>query len=53
MYTIAELQLLRQSLDMIAIQGKDAKSIATLQTKLETHILSMEETSQETQLERD
>jgi hypothetical protein len=53
MYTIAELQLLRQSLDMIAIQGKDAKAIANLQIKLESNILSIEETSQETQLEED
>jgi len=53
MYTSAELQLLRQSLDMIAIQGKDAKSIASLQIKLEQHILSLQEESQVSKSEED
>lgn len=35
MFTITELQLLRQSLDIITIQGKDAKLVAALQVKLE------------------
>jgi len=35
MFTLMELQLLRQSLDVITIAGKDAKTVATLQTKLE------------------
>lgn len=30
-----EMQLLRQSLDVITISGKDAKPVATLQIKLE------------------
>lgn len=37
-FSIAELQLLRQSLDVITITGRDAKIIATLQVKLETEI---------------
>ena len=35
MFTLVEMQLLRQSLDVITIAGKDAKTVATLQTKLE------------------
>ena len=35
MFSIVEMQLLRQSLDVITIAGKDAKTVATLQTKLE------------------
>lgn len=35
MFTLVEMQLLRQSLDVITIVGKDAKTVATLQTKLE------------------
>ena len=33
--TVSEIQLLRQSLDIITITGKDAKFIASLQSKLE------------------
>lgn len=35
MFNLMEMQLLRQSLDVITIAGKDAKTVATLQTKLE------------------
>ena len=35
MFNIVELQLMRQSLDVITIVGKDAKTVATLQIKLE------------------
>ena len=38
MFTINEIQLLRQSLDIITIQGKDAKLVAALQVKLEEQI---------------
>ena len=38
MFNIVELQLMRQSLDVITIVGKDAKTVATLQTKLEEAI---------------
>lgn len=33
--TVNEIQLLRQSLDIITITGKDAKFLASLQSKLE------------------
>jgi hypothetical protein len=35
MFTQAELSLLRQSLDVITITGKDAKYVAQLQEKIE------------------
>ena len=35
MFTLIELQLMRQSLDVITVSGKDAKVVATLQNKLE------------------
>ncbi len=35
MFTLMEMQLLRQSLDVITIAGKDAKTVANLQIKLE------------------
>jgi len=36
--TIQELQLLRGSLDVITLAGKDAKFVASLQIKLESEI---------------
>lgn len=36
--TVNEIQLLRQSLDIITITGKDAKFIASLQSKLEREL---------------
>jgi hypothetical protein len=36
--TLAEVQTLRQSLEQIAIAGKDAKFLAALQVKLEGEI---------------
>ena len=38
MFELMELQLLRQSLDVITILGKDAKKVANLQQKLESAI---------------
>lgn len=35
MFNLIEYQLIRQSLDVITIAGKDAKLVATLQAKLE------------------
>lgn len=35
MFDINELSIIRQSLDVISIAGKDAKYIATLQVKIE------------------
>ncbi len=43
--TISEIQLLRQSLDIISIKGTDAKFLATLQSKLETELLQIQEMS--------
>jgi hypothetical protein len=38
LFTIAELYILRQSLDIITIQGKDARNVANLQEKIENII---------------
>jgi hypothetical protein len=35
MFTIAELTLMRQALDVITITGKDAQYVAQLQLKIE------------------
>jgi hypothetical protein len=40
--TVAEIQLARQSLDVISISGKDAKLVATLQIKLETELTQIQ-----------
>lgn len=47
-FSIPELTVLRQSLNVINIQGKDAKPIAMLQDKLEAMIVQQEITQQET-----
>ena len=38
-----EIQLIRQSLDVISISGKDAKFVATLQVKLEREMAQIQE----------
>lgn len=38
----AEISVLRQSLDMINVSGKDAKFIANLQVKLETEMAEIQ-----------
>ena len=42
-FTPNELSILRQSLDVITITGKDAKTIASLQVKLEHEITQIAE----------
>jgi hypothetical protein len=49
MFSIVELQLMRQSLDVITIVGKDAKTVANLQTKLEEAIHTESSKAQELQ----
>jgi hypothetical protein len=41
--SLNEIQLLRQSLDIISISGKDAKFVATLQVKLEREMAQIQE----------
>ena len=41
--TLNEIQLLRQSLEVISISGKDAKFVATLQVKLEREMAQIQE----------
>ena len=47
LFSHAELTIMRQSLNVITIQGKDAKPIATLQDKLESLIAQHEIAQQE------
>jgi hypothetical protein len=47
LFSIEELTVLRQSLNVISIQGKDAKPIAMLQEKLESMIIQSEIAKQE------
>jgi hypothetical protein len=37
-FTLNELIFLRQSLDLVSVQGKDAKFVASLQVKLENEV---------------
>jgi hypothetical protein len=46
-FSLEELTVLRQSLNVISIQGKDAKPIAMLQDKLEQLIVQMSIDKQE------
>jgi len=41
--TVNEIQLLRQSLDIISIKGTDAKFLANLQIKLENELIQIQE----------
>ena len=41
--TIPEIQLLRSSLDVITVSGKDAKFVAGLQIKLEQEMQSIQQ----------
>jgi len=47
LFSIDELTVLRHSLNVISIQGKDAKPIAILQDKLENLIIQSEIAKQE------
>ena len=49
-FSLEELTVLRQSLNVISIQGKDAKPIAMLQDKLEQLIVQMSIDKQEKSL---
>ena len=41
--TVNEIQLLRQSLDIISIKSTDAKFLANLQIKLENELIQIQE----------
>ena len=47
LFSLSELTVIRQSLNVITIQGKDAKPIALLQEKLESLIAQQEIAQQE------
>ncbi len=50
--TLSEIQLMRQSLDIITISGKDAKALASLQAKLESEIESIQVQLKEFELQK-
>ena len=50
--TLSELQVLRQSLDIITLTGKDAKFIAGLQSKLEHEITQVAEMQSQIALQK-
>lgn len=51
-FTLGELQVIRQSLDVITITGKDAKVIANLQLKLENEMAQIQQMQQEAELQK-
>lgn len=50
--TLNEIQILRTSLDVITISGKDAKALASLQTKLEYEIHEIQIHLQQQELQK-
>ncbi len=50
--TIAEIQLMRQALDVITITGKDAKFVANTQIKLEHELRQIAEMQQQFELKK-
>lgn len=43
MFNISELTVMRQGLETVTIKGSEAKLLAALQTKVETHIHNMQQ----------
>lgn len=50
--TTSEIQLLRQSLDVISIAGKDAKLVANLQIKLESELHAIQVQLQQAEIQK-
>ncbi|CAB4143670.1 hypothetical protein UFOVP450_195 [uncultured Caudovirales phage] len=50
--SIAEIQLMRQALDVITITGKDAKFVANTQIKLEQELRLIAEMQQQHELQK-
>jgi hypothetical protein len=46
-FTLNELIFLRQSLDLVSVQGKDAKFVASLQMKIENEVGQIQQMLQE------
>ena len=42
-FSFNELQFLRQSLDLVSIKGTDAKFLASLQIKIETELVEIQQ----------
>lgn len=45
-FTVNELNFIRQSLETVTIQGKDAKFLATLQVKIEQELIEIQKMMQ-------
>lgn len=50
--TVAEIQAIRQALDVITLSGKDAKFVALLQVKLESELQAIQVQLQEMEMEK-
>ena len=50
--TVNEIQLLRQSLDIISIKGTDAKFLASLQIKIETELIEIQKMLTQQEVEK-
>jgi hypothetical protein len=46
-FTVNELLFLRQSLDLVSVQGKDAKFVASLQMKIESEVAQIQQMLQQ------
>lgn len=51
-FTLGELQVMRQALDVITISGKDAKVLASLQLKLENEMQNIQMMLQQAEFEK-
>jgi hypothetical protein len=51
-FTLGELQIIRQSLDVISISGKDARILAALQIKLESEMQNIQTMLQQAEFEK-
>jgi hypothetical protein len=46
-FTVNELLFLRQSLDLVSVQGKDVKFVASLQMKIESEVAQIQQMLQQ------
>lgn len=50
--SVGDITLLRHSLDVITISGKDAKTVATLQHKLEHELIQIQQMQTQAEVEK-
>jgi hypothetical protein len=51
-FSFNELQFLRQSLDLVTIKGTDAKFLASLQIKIETELVEIQQMQLQQEIEK-